>query len=74
MFADSPDRYPTIQLADAAARRPDAVLAPSEPYAFGERHRPELETVAPVTFVDGRDLFWWGVRTPAALERLSRLR
>jgi len=21
-------------------------------------------------FVDGRDLFWWGSRTPSALERL----
>jgi ABC-type Fe3+-hydroxamate transport system substrate-binding protein len=73
VFAGEPDRYPTIELDDAAARRPDAVLAPTEPYAFGERHRPELEAVAPVTFVDGRDVFWWGVRTPAAYERLSRL-
>src|SRR5439155_26785200 len=74
VFADAPDRYPTIELDDAVARRPDIVLAPSEPYPFGERHRRELETVAPVTYVDGRDLFWWGVRTPAALARLSRLR
>jgi hypothetical protein len=22
--------------------------------------------------VDGQDLFWWGVRTPAAAERLRR--
>ena len=27
----------------------------------------------PVTFVDGKDLFWWGVRTPGALERLGAL-
>ncbi len=25
------------------------------------------------TFVDGRDLFWWGVRTPAAAERLQHI-
>jgi hypothetical protein len=25
-----------------------------------------------VVFVDGQDLFWWGVRTPAALARLRR--
>jgi hypothetical protein len=52
------------------ARRPDTVLAPSEPYPFRERHRAELEAIAPVQFVDGQDLFWWGVRTPAASDRL----
>jgi hypothetical protein len=25
-------------------------------------------------FVDGRDLFWWGVRSPGARERLAELR
>ena len=72
-FADAPDRYPTIELNDAVARHADVVLAPTEPYPFGERHRAELETIAPVTFVDGRDLFWWGVRTADACRRLSRL-
>ena len=52
-------------------REPDLVVAPSEPYPFGERHRAELEAVAPVVLVDGQDLFWWGGRTPAALARLS---
>ena len=59
-----------MTLAEVAGAQPDLVLAPSEPYPFGERHRAELEQVAPVLLVDGRDLFWWGVRTPAALERL----
>jgi hypothetical protein len=71
VFADAPDRYPTITLEDAAELEPDVVLAPSEPYAFTERHVPELSVVAPVKLVDGKDLFWWGARTPAALERLS---
>lgn len=65
--ATLPDRYPEVALADIDA---DVVLAPSEPYPFRERHRRELEQVAPVVFVDGQDLFWWGVRTPAALRRL----
>jgi ABC-type Fe3+-hydroxamate transport system substrate-binding protein len=64
------DRYPTIDdLADVDC---DVVLAPSEPYPFAERHRAELEgSGAPVVFVDGQDLFWWGVRTPAAMRRLA---
>jgi ABC-type Fe3+-hydroxamate transport system substrate-binding protein len=65
--------YPTVELDAVAALRPDVVLAPSEPYPFSERHRRELETVAPVVFLDGKDLFWWGARTPAALDRISRL-
>jgi ABC-type Fe3+-hydroxamate transport system substrate-binding protein len=73
VFASSPDPYPTVDLEAAAARRPDVVLAPSEPYAFKEKHRAELEAVAPVRFVDGRDVFWWGVRTAGALERLAAL-
>ena len=65
--------YPTVSLDDVAALRPDVVLAPSEPYPFAERHRAELERVAPVRFLDGRDLFWWGARTPAALDRLAQV-
>jgi ABC-type Fe3+-hydroxamate transport system substrate-binding protein len=67
------DTYPTVTIEDAVALNPDVVLAPSEPYAFAERHRTELERVAPVVFVDGKDLFWWGVRTEGALGRLSEL-
>jgi ABC-type Fe3+-hydroxamate transport system substrate-binding protein len=70
VFADAADRYPQITLAEAAARRPEVVLAPSEPYPFSERFRDELEQVGPVVFVDGQDLFWWGARTPAAVSRL----
>lgn len=70
VFASSADRYPTVTLEDATAKTPNVVIAPSEPYAFDERHRAELGVVAPVKFVDGRDLFWWGVRTPLALKRL----
>ena len=63
--------YPEMLLDDARAADPDVVLAPSEPYPFSERHRAELETVAPVRFVDGKDLFWWGARTSDAIDRLD---
>jgi len=72
VFADADDRYPTVTLEEARARRPDVVLAPSEPYPFRERHVPLFDGVAPVVLVDGQDLFWWGVRTPAAADRLRR--
>ncbi len=63
--------YPELDLTSAAARGVEIVIAPSEPYPFAERHRSELETVAPVVFVDGRDLLWWGTRTRDALARLA---
>jgi len=69
-FGSDASRYPATTLEEAAARRPDLVIAPSEPYPFGARHVAELSTVAPVVLVDGQDLFWWGVRTPDALARL----
>ncbi len=73
VFGPDPERYPVTTLAAAAARHPDLVLAPSEPYPFGPRHVAELRAVAgDVRLVDGQDLFWWGVRTPAALERLAQ--
>ncbi len=63
--------YPEVSLDEIASRSCDLVVAPDEPYPFAERHRAELEVVAPVVFVDGRDLLWWGVRTRGALARLS---
>lgn len=69
VFADEP--YPTVTLEEATDHRPGVVLAPSEPYPFTRRQLPELESVAPTVFVDGKDLFWWGARTAGALERLD---
>jgi ABC-type Fe3+-hydroxamate transport system substrate-binding protein len=71
---DARDDYPTVELGDVAQRRPDLVLVPSEPYAFGADHVAELRTEFPgseIVRIDGQDLFWWGVRTPGALVRLS---
>jgi ABC-type Fe3+-hydroxamate transport system substrate-binding protein len=70
VYADATDRYPTVTLDEVRERRPDVVLAPSEPYPFAERHVPLFADVAPVVLVDGQDLFWWGARTPTALARL----
>ena len=70
LFADAAVRYPETTFEAVAALRPDVVLLPTEPYPFTDRHLAEWDDVAPVRLVDGQDLFWWGTRTPAALERL----
>jgi ABC-type hemin transport system substrate-binding protein len=73
VFAGADDRYPTVVLDEVAELAPRLVLLPSEPYPFTARHVAEVAAALPdaeVVLVDGRDLFWWGVRTPAALERL----
>jgi hypothetical protein len=59
-----------VTLDDVVARRPEAVLAPTEPYPWAERHRPLFAGIAPMEIVDGKDLFWWGVRTGPGLARL----
>jgi len=64
-------RYDEVDLDTVAALNPDVVLAPSEPYRFSDAHLDELRPVAPTVRVDGQDLFWWGVRTPAAIDRLA---
>lgn len=73
-FAEAVDRYPIIELSAVATVGPDLVALPSEPYPFRARHVREIGAAvgsARVMLVDGRDLFWWGTRTAAALERLA---
>jgi ABC-type hemin transport system substrate-binding protein len=73
VYLDAADRYPVVELADVAARKPDAVLLPSEPYDFRPRHAAEVAESVPdatIVFVDGRDLFWWGIRTIDAVDHI----
>jgi len=74
VFTGQGVRYPTVELAAAAARKPDLVLLPTEPYPFKERHVAEVAAGIPdaeVAIVDGQDLFWWVIRSPGAVERLA---
>jgi ABC-type Fe3+-hydroxamate transport system substrate-binding protein len=74
VFTGTGTRYPTVELAEAAGRAPDLVLLPTEPYPFKDKHVAEVAAAFPgadVAIVDGQDLFWWGIRTPGAVERLA---
>ncbi|MFT5042837.1 MAG: ABC-type Fe3+-hydroxamate transport system substrate-binding protein [Hyphomicrobiaceae bacterium] len=62
-----------VTLAEVAARQPELVILPDEPYEFTPLHAPDLRGAginAPILYVDGKDLSWYGPRIPAALVRL----
>ncbi len=68
--------YPTVDLDAIAGLDAEVVLVPSEPYSFSDAHIAELADAFPtadVVRVDGEDVFWWGIRTPAARIRLNRV-
>jgi len=71
LVPDGGGRYEQIDLDTVGRDNPDVILVPSEPYVFTDDHLVELGAVAPTIRVDGQDLFWWGARTPAALQRLG---
>jgi ABC-type Fe3+-hydroxamate transport system substrate-binding protein len=74
VFTDQEVRYPTVELAEVVGRKPDLVLLPTEPYPFKQRHGAEVAEALPdarILIVDGQDLFWWGIRTPGAVDRLA---
>ena len=53
------------------------LLLPTEPWSFGEedaaRYRATQASLHAVRVVDGRDLFWYGARTKAAIARLRAM-
>jgi ABC-type Fe3+-hydroxamate transport system substrate-binding protein len=70
--ADS--RYPSLRLEDCV-NDVDSVLLSSEPYAFREKHREELERALPgatVQLIDGSMTSWYGSRAIDALAYLDR--
>lgn len=65
VVADLDSRYPRLPVAQVLAQRPDVVLLPDEPYAFGEHDGPEAFDGIDTVLVPGRPLFWYG---PAMIE------
>jgi len=73
---DPATRYPRLDPAELAARAPEVVLLPSEPYAFATADAEEVAAAFPgarVELVDGRALTWYGPRIPAALAGFREL-
>jgi len=60
VYADSPDRYPHVELADLDAIGADVVLLPDEPYVFTADDGPEAFSHTPTKLVNGRALTWYG--------------
>ena len=70
-------RYPCITEAEIVERAPELILLPDEPHAFSEEDKAYFAGLdvpaarhGKIHFVDGKDLFWPGSRSAAALARL----
>jgi ABC-type Fe3+-hydroxamate transport system substrate-binding protein len=81
IFLDHPKRYPTVTLGEVAARRPEVILLPDEPFPFEEKHLAEVHTLGDVPAVragrlhllDGKVLSWYGPRIAPSLRTLAKL-
>ena len=59
VFADSPERYPKVDVSALTSGEVDLVLLPDEPYVFTPTDGPEALHVR-TALVDGRALTWYG--------------
>lgn len=74
VLADSTERYPQVDLAELRDRRPDLIVLPDEPYAFGWSDGPEAfaDWAVPIACVSGRHLTWYGPSLVEARAILTR--
>jgi ABC-type Fe3+-hydroxamate transport system substrate-binding protein len=70
VYRDDPGRYPQVDLAELAARDPEIVVLPDEPYQFTAADGPEMFPGRRVALVEGRSLTWYGPSLVTARERL----
>jgi ABC-type Fe3+-hydroxamate transport system substrate-binding protein len=59
VFADSPDRYPKVDVGALTSSDVDLVVLPDEPYIFSETDGPEAVNVR-TALINGRMLTWYG--------------
>ncbi|GLY72183.1 ABC transporter substrate-binding protein [Actinoallomurus iriomotensis] len=60
LYAGDAERYPRVTVERILDRRPDVVVLPDEPYAFGPGDGPEEFPGVRVALVSGRHLEWYG--------------
>src|SRR5262249_5726018 len=60
VYRGQPERYPHVTLDDLAARDPELIVLPDEPYAFSQDDGPEMFPGRRVALVEGRSLTWYG--------------
>jgi ABC-type Fe3+-hydroxamate transport system substrate-binding protein len=80
VFSDR-ERYPTIALDDVAARAPEVVLLPDEPFRFRRVHRRDFDPYPGMPavrderlhLVDGKRFSWHGPRLAEALRTVPEL-
>jgi ABC-type Fe3+-hydroxamate transport system substrate-binding protein len=81
VFGDRPERYPTVTLAEMAARRPEVIVLPDEPFRFRRAHLADFAAYTDVPavregrihLVDGKPFSWHGPRIGEALRTLPAL-
>ncbi|MGH7304345.1 MAG: cobalamin-binding protein [Candidatus Rokuibacteriota bacterium] len=81
VFADRPERYPTVTLDEVAAQRPAVILLPDEPFRFRRAHLADFAGYTDVPavrdgrihLVDGKPFSWHGPRIAEALRMLPGL-
>jgi ABC-type Fe3+-hydroxamate transport system substrate-binding protein len=81
IFGDQPTRYPTVTLDEVAARRPEVIVLPDEPFRFRRSHVQDFAPYGDVPavragrihLVDGKPFSWHGPRIGEALLTLPAL-
>jgi ABC-type Fe3+-hydroxamate transport system substrate-binding protein len=81
VFADRAERYPTVTLDEMAARRPEVIVLPDEPFRFRRAHLADFAPFSDVPavragrlhLVDGKPFSWHGPRIGEALRTLPAL-
>jgi len=63
-------RYPEVSLEELEGLGTALVLLPDEPYPFKESDAETFANIAPAKVVDGKLLWWYGPRMPAAIREL----
>ncbi|HAM57788.1 MAG TPA: cobalamin-binding protein, partial [Candidatus Rokubacteria bacterium] len=75
VFGDRAERYPSVTLEEVAARRPEVILLPDEPFRFRAAHVADFAAVGArrIELVDGKRFSWYGPRIAEALRMIPAL-